>query len=206
MTETPDPLSVKAVVPGSRWKYVERLKVCLEITAILIAGVWAYTRFNHDEAPSLELRADLGAKLGWEKVTSVQCQAEYEIQFQNIGKLPINVATTQLSVWYLEDPKNLSATSQVEYLDPMTMRVSSALYTKPNERFKGTYLPGEKDTEGFSFLVRNTPGKRMLFEIEIWSDSDAKKQPLPPPTWRDFHWDSVCGDQSEKQKAIDSKS
>ena len=199
MTETQTPPQPTVAEPkASRWKYVERLKLCLEIAAILTAGVWAYTRFIHDEAPSLELRADFGAKLGWEKVTTEQCQAEYELQFQNIGKLPIDIAENRVSVWQLSDPPKLPEKLRVEYIDPMALREEPALYSKTNNRLTGVYLPGEKSTEGFSFVLRNSPGKRILFEVELWSRDDWNKKERPPATWHDFHWDVACGDQTER--------
>jgi hypothetical protein len=193
------------ITPLSRWRYVERLKLCLEIAAILTAGVWAYTRFIHDEAPSLELRADLNGTLNWENVTREACQAEYEVNFQNIGKLPVTIAATQLSVWYLSDQKKTGKPTLVEYLDPMNIREAQPLYSSQNKRLNGTYLPGEKDSEGFSFVVQNAHGRRMLFEIEIWSEEDAGRRPLPNATWHDFHWDYVCGERSEKRMPKRSK-
>ena len=206
MAETQNGVAPELVVTRlSRWRYVERLKVCLEIAAILTAGVWAYTRFTHDEAPSLELRADLNGTLSWENVTREGCQAEYEVNFQNIGKLPVTIAATQLSVRYLSDQKKTGKPALVEYLDPMNMREAQPLYTSQNKRLNGTYLPGEKDSEGFSFVVQNAHGRRILFEIEIWSEEDAGRRPLPNATWRDFHWDYVCGERFEKRLPKRSK-
>ena len=206
MAETQSGVAPELVVTRlSRWRYVERLKVCLEIAAILTAGVWAYTRFTHDEAPSLELRADLNGTLSWENVTREGCQAEYEVNFQNIGKLPVTIAATQLSVWYLSDQKKTGKPTLVEYLDPINIREAQPLYSSQNKRLNGTYLPGEKDSEGFSFVVQNAHGRRMLFEIEIWSEEDAGRRPLPNATWHDFHWDYVCGERSEKRMPKRSK-
>ena len=206
MAETQNGVAPELVVTRlSRWRYVERLKVCLEIAAILTAGVWAYTRFTHDEAPSLELRADLNGTLSWENVTREGCQAEYEVNFQNIGKLPVTIAATQLSVWYLSDQKKTGKPTLVEYLDPIDMREAQPLYSSQNKRLNGTYLPGEKDSESFSFVVQNAQGRRMLFEIEIWSEEDAGRRPLPNATWHDFHWDYVCGERSEKRMPKRSK-
>jgi len=67
-------------------------------------------------------------------------------------------------------------------------------------------LDWEKVTKGFSFVVQNVKGRRMLFEIEIWSEEDAKKNPRPKATWQDFHWDSVCGEQPEKPDVKKPKS
>jgi len=206
MAETQSGVAPELVVTRlSRWRYVERLKVCLEIAAILTAGVWAYTRFTHDEAPSLELRADLNGTLSWENVTREGCQAEYEVNFQNIGKLPVTIAATQLSVWYLSDQKKTGKPALVEYLDPMNTREAQPLYSSSNKRLNGTYLPGEKDSESFSFVVQNAHGRRILFEIEIWSEEDAGRRPLPNATWRDFHWDYVCGERFEKRLPKSSK-
>ena len=202
MTEpSTTPQTSPATAPLSKWRYIERLKVSLEILAILTAGLWAYTRFIHDEAPGLQLRPHINAKLGWEKVTDADCQAEYEIQFQNIGKLPISIAETRISVWYLSDGSSMGKTDSVQYIDPMYIRQMPHLYSELNSRLVGDYGPGIKDTEGFSFVVKNTKGKRILFEIDIWSKEDAAKNPRPKdPTWHDFHWDRVCGDQDQKAK------
>lgn len=187
--------------PLLKWQYVERAKLLLEITAILIAGLWAYTRFTTDDEPGLGARPDINAKLEWEKVTPTDCQANYEVQFQNVGKTPISIAETRISVWYLADVPSGSASGPVRYIDPMSIRQGPPLYSQPNDRLVGTYGPSIRDTEGFSFQVQNLKGKRILFEIEIWSAEDAKKTPRPPKsTWQDFHWDHVCGAPGEAPK------
>ena len=136
------------------------------------------------------MRADLNAKLGWEKKTDKQCQAEYEVQFQNIGKLPIKIEKSRISVWYLSEPTK--AASPVEYIDPLSMK-QQQLFSEDNDRLNNDYAPGTKDSEGFSFVVQKA-NRRMLFEIDIFGkDSNGK-----PEHWHDFHWDNVCGDEGQK--------
>lgn len=170
----------------------------MEIAAILVAGVWAFTRFWEDVRPSLVPRADLNSTLGWEQVTEGQCQAEYTVQFQNIGTIPITLAASRLSVWYMSEPSRTGTNPLVDYIDPMVLRQEPALYSSPNGRLIGEYAPTTKDTEGFSFVVQNAKGKQILFETEIWNDRDAAKSPRPDATWRDFRWDTLCGNQEHR--------
>src|SRR5438477_8740795 len=84
-------------------KMVEVVKTVLEIIAILVAGWWAYTRFRQGEAPSLMQRADLQGNLMWFKDSKDACQAEYEVEFRNIGKVSIEVGRVRISAWTLTE-------------------------------------------------------------------------------------------------------
>jgi len=181
--------------PGKpRWfLYLEMLKVALEVCAIPAAGYWAYTRFSEDEKPSLEKRADVNGQLEWSKRSATTCEVLYALEFQNIGKLPIEVARVRLRAWYLKDIRDTKVDKPVQYLDPMAMRDGDPLLTLDTPRLAGHYGPGEKGKEGLSFIVNRLPEKRVLFMAELWAAEQAKEE---QPTWTDWRHDWICIDES----------
>jgi len=145
----------------------------LEIVAILAAAAWALSRLYVEDAPGLGERATIEAKLGWDQIGDQRCEADYEVQFQNIGKTNIKIQMGRLSVWRLSYPGGIAPTDLVTYIDPLTFRQGAPLYQREIDRFNQDYAPGIKDSEGFTFLVKKEKDMRLLFQVELWSPADA---------------------------------
>jgi hypothetical protein len=189
----------------SRWRYAERLKTVLEILAILVAGLWAYTRFTEGEAPSLVKRADMTGSVTWYAYSSGECHAEYEVEFHNIGKIPIDIRKARLGLWYLTETtqRDLLGVEKVKLLSPMDMRESPALLEIETARLTGKYAPDEKAKEGFSFVVKRAPGRRLLFAVALW-DADSGAVGVKP-TWDDWRWSWVCDKPASASKSVGTR-
>ena len=175
-------------------KVVEVVKTVLEIIAIIVAGWWAYTRFTEEDAPSLVTRADLQGSLNWYDYSKDECQAEYEVEFRNIGKKLIDVAQVRISAWSLVEPIDSTPPKEVRLLDPLEIMSELPLVEpKDTDRLKHIYAPDERDTHGFSFIVKRSPGKKVLFKVDLWRKEDIEKG-RQEPYWSHWRWDWACGE------------
>jgi hypothetical protein len=177
----------------SFWKRFEKAKKILEVIAIFVAAWWAFTRFKQEEEPLLATRADIQGNLDWNDYTKDTCQAEYEVQFQNIGKTPIEIGRVRLSVWTFDDPKEMTQTENVRMLVPLKMPTEPPLLQEDTDRLADVYGPGESDKHGFSFLVKRSANKDILFKVELWPKGDSASY-NKDPLWSDYRWDFVCGE------------
>jgi hypothetical protein len=177
--------------------YVKMFKAGLEILAILVAGTWAWFVFREDTAPSLEKLAEFGSTLDWSNYTTTSCDMEYTVSFKNLSKHRVKVAKSRVRAWYMTKPETPAEATPVVYLAPLESLDGDAIFDSdkdkhPNfNRLTGNYGPAEGDTEGFTFFVKQAPGKRILLLTELWSDDDITKK-KETPTWVDNRHDWMC--------------
>lgn len=189
----------------SGWsKIAEVVKTLLEIVAILVAGWWAYTRFRQEEAPSLVQRADLLGNLMWYSDSRNACQAEYEVEFHNIGKVSIEVGRVRISAWTLGESNDPGPTNEIRLLEPLKMRSGLPLVEQTTDSLVGIYAPDERSKNGFTFLVSRSLEKRVLFKIDLWRKEDVEKG-ISDPSWSEYRWDWVCGEYPKTLTAKQSK-
>ena len=100
-------------------KWLKRISTGLQIIAIPIAGYWAFTRFNAEEAPALEHRAKIQGEVTWRDRSDGDCIGEYNITFENIGKRSIELTSATLRGWSLDVP---ALSGKIAYVDPLEMR------------------------------------------------------------------------------------
>jgi hypothetical protein len=187
-------------------KTVEVVKTIVEIIAIFVAGWWAYTRFIQEDTPSLVQRADMEGNVSWYENSKDDCEGVYNIEFQNIGKVPIEVARARVSAWSLTENESEPA-KEVKLLDPLSMRLQPAILEKETDRIEGTYAPGEKRKNAFSFIVSRSLERRVLFKIDLWRAEDAQQA---DPYWYSYNWSWPCGEYpktllaKQKQAVSDS--
>lgn len=66
----------------------EIAKNVVEVLALIVAGLWAYTQFHETESPSLELRSFSNSKLTWFEISDpTYCAGELSISIKNIKVL-----------------------------------------------------------------------------------------------------------------------
>lgn len=188
------------------WLYVKMFKTVLEIAAIILAGIWAWFTFTEDTAPSLDKLVDVSSTLGFNHHTANDCEAEYTVTFHNLSKRKITVAKARVRAYYVKKQEAPTDATPIIYFSPLenveAVEFDSEKVGQPGlDRLTGAYGPGEADTEGFTFFVRQLPGKRILFETALWSDDEMKvKDYLEHPTWVDHRHDIACApDKSEGQ-------
>lgn len=178
------------------WTWVERGKDVLEILAIIIAGVWAITLYWSYESPSNATRVDLQGSLKWSKHSAEVCEAEYEVEFKNIGRIYVDVGRVRLSAFNMSRLADLPENKNVKLIDPENAITGGALIQEETERLSGEYAPEERDVEGFSFIVKRSRGSLVLFRLDVW-DKEHSGDVNAKPTWHDFRWDWVCGENLE---------
>ena len=184
----------------SGWmKTVEVVKTVVEIIAIFVAAWWAYTRFIQEDTPSLVTRGDIQGTMNWYQNSTNDCEAAYQIEFQNIGKVPIDVSRVRVSAWHLTEGDDAAQANQVTLLEPLAMRSPTPIFEKDTDRIRGTYAPGERTKNVFSFLVSRSLEKRILFKVDVWRAEDNQQG---NPYWYSYHWSWPCG---EYPKALNAK-
>lgn len=176
------------------WKFVEKFKVILEILAILTAGLWAYSVFSSTESDLLLPRRSLKAELFWFNKTENECQAEFRVEFQNIGKKNLDIGRVLVRSWFLKDTDSLGQYNNVKLIDPMKIIEGATTSYDLDEDLSGLYKPDEINTKGFLFAVRRYyDSKRVLFKVDLWQKEDVEKN-IAESTWSFYTWDIICGE------------
>lgn len=184
------------------WLYVKMFKAGLEILAIIVAGVWAFFAFWHDNLP-LDKLLDTSSALDFSNHTANGCEMEYTVSFKNISKHRITIAKSRVRAWYMTRPETPTEATPVVYLSPLDSLDGVAIfdsdkildkYKRPLfRRLTGVFGPSEGDTEGFTFFVKQAPDRQILLMTELWSDDDIKKVDyLKHPTWQDYRREWLC--------------
>lgn len=203
MSKETDEVERVETVEGRRdagvWLLIDRVKVILEILAILLAGVWAITLYWYYDAPSNVPRADLNGSLSWSKHSKDVCEAEYIAEFKNIGRVSVEVGRARLSAFPMPRLDELPADRVIKLIDPENAISGPPLIQEETKRLNKNYRPDERDEEGFTFIVKRSRGSLMLFKLDVW-DKAHSEDVNAKPTWRDFRWDWVCGENPEAQE------
>jgi hypothetical protein len=185
-------------------KALEISRTIVEIIAIIVAGWWAYTRFWQEEAYLLLTRADIKGNLYWSDYSKDQCKAAYDVEFRNIGKTPIDVRQVRISAWSLNESIDSTQSTDVTLLDPLKMRSEPPLVDQDSDRLKHIYAPDERDQHAYDFIVKRSPGKKVLFQIDLWRKEDIDRS-VKKPYWTHWLWSWVCGQGPDPAKADQSK-
>jgi hypothetical protein len=125
------------------------------------------------------------------------CEAEYGVEFKNIGRVSVEIGRVRLSVFSISKLDNLPQDKSLKLIDPENSIVAPALLQEETKRLSGVYAPDERDAEDFSFIVRRSRGSLILFKTELWKKEDSAGGD-PKLAWRDFRWDWVCGENPER--------
>ena len=182
---------LRLLTKAATWKRVEGTKTLLEIILILAAAGWAVARLTEGELFSfLAPKAQVTGELKWYPSSKGSCQAEYEIEFKNIGNVPVKVENIRLRSWSLNEP-NIPSQTRVWLLDPMNFRGEKLSDDSP-KRMNVRYAPGASDKQGFSFIVKRSDVKMVLFKIDMWRKGETVTD--GDGTWSDYRWDWVCAE------------
>ena len=174
------------------WKWVERLRTLLEILAIIGGSLWGFTLWWNYERPSTVPRGDIKGDLHWYAHTKDLCQAEYAVEFKNIGKIDVHVGRTIISAWTLPKLDELKQTEEIKLLDdPFQIFSGPPLMQHETKLLTGKFAPDERDTEGIPFIVKRSPPRLILFKVDMWKEGARESD---NPSWTDYRWDWVCGE------------
>lgn len=180
---------------------LDTAKKLVEIAAIIVAAWWAYTRFIQEDSHSLVQRADIQGNLRWSQHSKDDCEGFFDVEFQNIGKVPIEVARVRVSAWSLvadesEPPKG------VKLLDPLSMLSKPPFLEKETDRMKGIYAPEVRRKHSLPFVVSRSLERKVLFKIDMWRPEDVHRT---YPNWYYYIWSWPCGENPKTLLANEKK-
>ena len=174
------------------WQWIYRLKTAMEILAIFVGAVWAGTLWYYYERPSNVARGDLRGELHWYAHTKDLCQAEYFVEFKNIGKVNVQIARAVVSAWTLPRLEDLKQTEEIRLLDdPFKVFSGPPVMTQPTQLLVGNFASDERESDGIPFIVKRSPPRLMLFKVDMWKEGFKEGD---DPSWSDYRWDWVCGE------------
>lgn len=168
-----------------RWASVANQVV--QIGALIIAGIWAYSRFIRTEEPAQRQNFATDQEIKWaDAPTESACYAILGVTFQNISRSEVPIEKVVRRAWVLPLP---SFDKSIAYIDPERMAnvpaADSGSYT--DGPFVQTYPPQARVRQELVWMLRRSAGLA-LFRIDLYADStDAE-----PTDWI-YDWDEVCG-------------
>jgi hypothetical protein len=192
-------------------EFVDIIKATVEIIAIVLAGCWAYYTFGLKDKPALEKRIKIESELAWNGARgTATCEAEHEVNFENIGSVPIDIAKVRIRAW-LFPSVTLKRDERARYLDVNSVLANtSPFFTEEYDANKTTsavlwapllahYPPGTAWKQSFQFAMKRAPESWALFLVEIYEKGHGDK-----PFDSTYQWGPVCGGILDEE-AKDSK-
>jgi hypothetical protein len=172
-----------------------------EITALIIGGLWAYSRFFATEAPSLEERGSIESTLAWSQEDSDRCMATLGITVKNIGKRPFEIDAVSLNVWLVERPK---AWTDISRLDPAQLMSSAPTkhFDVTDRSILGHYAPDIALHDDYVFLVPfndQNKDKFALFGFSAKAHATGDAKVIVPLD--EYRWSRNC----EKPESVADK-
>lgn len=185
-----------------RVKYVlDATRTVAEIGALLVAGLWAYSKFAEGERPSLETRGQLESTLRWYPVASADyCLGQFAVSLTNIGQTSLDIDRVRLRVWIapflqpdISKPVVFIDTTKFQdgtpLLDIDLGKRSLVGHYPPHVRSQFDYVFMAYKAEASVAVVRLdaiTPGRRHEFTESRWEEvcgsreSNHRKDPQLP--------------------------
>jgi hypothetical protein len=147
----------------------EIIKGIVEIIALIIAGLWAFSNFQKTEVPSLESRAYSESVMQWFPSTDPKhCMGSFGVKIKNIGKKSIDLDRALLRVWIINEPH---FDKGMTFIDPELFQAEKASYEKSfilNQDVSGLLGHFPPDTDGqtdFTFSFEKKSLKIALFSF-----------------------------------------
>jgi hypothetical protein len=114
------------------------------------------------------------------------------------GHEPPRLRRARLSLWRFND-EGVAASDQARLLDPLKLVSKPYLVQEDTDRLVSKYGPDERDKEGFSFLIKRSAAKKVLFKVELCEVANVGDD----PSWLDYRWDSVCPEPADDTRHTD---
>jgi len=161
----------------------------VEIIALIVAGLWAFSNFQEMEKPSLESRVRSESDLKWfQSPDHNHCLGSFGVSFKNIGKKAIDFNNATLRVWIIEQPP---LGKEITYLEPESFQSGKPSYEKSfsgNADAKkigllGHFPPDTEAKNNFTFSFEKQTSKIAIFYFE--TNGQAIKI-------RERRWSYVC--------------
>jgi hypothetical protein len=108
---------------GTLKNVLEIVRIIVEVVALIVAGMWAYSKFVEAERPSLEVRGHVQSDLKWfPALDPDHCLGQFGVTLRNIGKISFDVDTVRLRIWIVTFP---AANTEVALIDPMRFQAGA---------------------------------------------------------------------------------
>jgi len=171
-------------------KWVSLANQLVQILALIVGGVWAYTRFIRTEEPAQRQNFTTEQEMKWADAPGPSaCYAILGVTFQNISRSEVPIEKVIRRAWVLPLP---SFDGPMAYIDPERLAnvpaTDSTSYT--DGPFVQTYPPQAKVREELVWMLRRAPGLA-VFRIDLFADSTDTE----PTDWI-YDWDEVCGGEN----------
>jgi hypothetical protein len=174
--------------------WIEVLKICIEIIAIIVAGLWVYTRFFSGEAPSLEERGQITSDFQWIKTKNSQCTGTMSITVKNIGKKSIDIDSIDLRAWLVPRP-SVSEDSIIRLSPENLIANNKAIFSQEIKEggITGHYPPDYTLHDDYVFLIPNIGEKEdriAVFQFEGHARASDDKNKVVPLS--EYRWSGNC--------------
>ncbi len=81
------------------------IKNLVEVIAIIVAGIWAYSKYIETDKPLFEPRASSKSDFEWYQIPqSESCLARFGVTIKNIGRHPFKMNQATIRAWLIEWP------------------------------------------------------------------------------------------------------
>jgi hypothetical protein len=198
----------------------ERVKIIVEILAVLIGGWWAYDNFTKVTEPTLASRVKAESTLKWAKSTEPNyVNAEFYVTLENMGTSRFSIEKARLRGWIFADscpsPKEVIKYRDVNGIISGNCPIFCKTFIKPCTKgkeendpddnlvrppFLGEYVENSVWSDNFEFTMKRNPTQHVLFLMEFYTNKNDKT----PFEWT-YHWTYIGGEDSSTTTPVDSK-
>jgi hypothetical protein len=204
--------------PPSRWLRLRRphdqpdalasLKTIVEISAVLVAGIWTYDHFLRFDEPSLKTSFRFKAELERDPIlTSPNCLLIVKANAENFGKTDFSIKRVTQRIWQVSDGDLwTTAPGAARFIDLESLTkedpakrpmLANPKVSEPDGPLAYRYVPGASASYDFPWALHETSDTivvRFDFDIDddqsdfffTWGkpcvqESTSERQPSPPP-------------------------
>lgn len=173
---------------------LEIVRTIVEIVALIVAGIWAYSKYLDIEKPLLALRLKSNSDLGWYQTRQPDsCLARFGVVFKNIGTTPIQIDRVTIRAWIIDIP--LSA-KPMTYIDPLSLIDKMPTIEKQFADTKaggllGSYPVDVEKQIDFNFIFKKQESKVALFSAYAAG---------PGMTVEESRWSFICDLSTQKDE------
>lgn len=136
---------------------LELIKNVVEILAIIIAGMWAYSKYIEFDKP-MEIRTSSTSDLEWYKIPNKDnCMGRLGVTIQNIGTKPFHINKVIVQAWLIDkDAMNHPFKFISLQKEKKTLLDEQRFDAKHWTSLIGTYAVNEDNQNDFTYLMKNT--------------------------------------------------
>jgi hypothetical protein len=158
------------------------LKTIVEISALLVAGIWAYDRFLKVDEPSLRTNLSVSAELHRDAaLSSPQCLMGVQTKVENIGKTAFRIDRVVQTVWRIPDSRLWTPTPPHLFVDVEALLKDTPAFPPldtvafaSGQSLAYNYVPGAVAEFDFMWVVPEMPASET---VVVRFDFDINNEP-----------------------------